>query len=1091
MVSFDWGGRPFTIERGKQRIKEQFVKYLKTQSGSSFVVDVQNARSSLMESDRRQFDDMIKEIISEIKVEQSLKEMIASQATGKQGIEDFIKPKGVGIKGAGNTRVTNQKNVEFLEGRKLSDIDKPRVLNNLKGTAFMNYRSLDNLEQFDAEDYLDAYPPEIDFELRLESKKMDMSKEPNPDAPEVFNYGNDQFKIEGYDVDNQRDLKSEHIESQIGRKPKYKAAKRKDKTSLPRIMLDLPIEIPDEMVEKLMKSVKVVGYRAKPIKTEGKITDFEITKKRKVFSNRFKLFSDMEDVEKRTDLMIGKGIYQIGSDYYALDSDWNSATFANLKDYDSAYDKVLDDFTELYNDTIQQRVIEPYITNNLKVVDFTVNGDIKVTLKEYKSLAEKFAQSQKRKYFTDKGKRATPLTQEQMNPSEIFSASIIESYPARISIKADKEIKSGNKKNKNEKGVSLKEKKYYTKVMKILDKKDFAKVAKGMKVKFSNGFTVTIRSKSPNTQTVRTVERMIMRHPREQPYDVTLIKTKEADFADLATLENVAYRNKDSGETISTGEYQRLSEEDRLKYVQLWNIITDEQNQITELKLENMPDEYTELVGYKLKDAPEDAVAFIEEGEVVTGKRLVAKKGTQKNADGDEEEISNKAIAAQILSDYRYRPNEATDASQDITPIEYSKLPNANNAQFFINVRAYKKKDVGYGGSKAFELPKKYVRDTTYTNKESGKEISASEFNSMLLDEKNNAQEIIGQYSKNAGETLSPVQYKKRKEADISANREGYKLFREVEDTAIAASGESRKEYFLSTKEYNDLPDSKKELYERAYEGKDQINPKEYKELSEKKAGEEKNYSGGIDTEQRYQQDYRPVDFYQIYRQFAIDNKLPVPPTSKKSFNQKDVEDGLKQYNELNDTNLKFDDIFELKEVKGKEKKFFTQDELEEYLRNPDEEAPTPRMIFVGISDMRGLGQQRFPEDEWEKVTKVKEFESEDAKEKFKRFVLKLKEEQALTFSTGTDVDITSPAKYSRAVAMGTGVVLGEDYLTALHTYYNINAGFANAQVQVTVTVKTVGEFSLPANIRKPNKPMKQAIERIQIAFTRVEDALR
>ena len=84
MVNFDWGGRPFTIDRGKGRVKTEFVSYLKQPTGSDFVVNVRNAREKLIESDKRQFDDMIKSIISEAKQEEDLKQMILSQGTGQK-----------------------------------------------------------------------------------------------------------------------------------------------------------------------------------------------------------------------------------------------------------------------------------------------------------------------------------------------------------------------------------------------------------------------------------------------------------------------------------------------------------------------------------------------------------------------------------------------------------------------------------------------------------------------------------------------------------------------------------------------------------------------------------------------------------------------------------------------------------------------------------------------------------------------------------------------------------------------------------------------------------------------------------------------
>ena len=214
-----------------------------------------------------------------------------------------------------------------------------------------------------------------------------------------------------------------------------------------------------------------------------------------------------------------------------------------------------------------------------------------------------------------------------------------------------------------------------------------------------------------------------------------------------------------------------FSGEDKLKYKQLWNIITSDvtSSNLIEIDYNEVGDEFKELTGFRLRDAPEEAYSFIEEGEEAVGKRLVAKKGNLKIDEGEDEEreIPIKNIARGILSDYRYRPNDAEDGKDDITPLEYSKLPNANKSQFFINTKAYRKKDIDYGGAKGFDLPKRYEKPTMYKNKETGEQIPAKEYNKMLLDEKDSAkvQEIKDSYTKEIGESLSREQYEKRKES--------------------------------------------------------------------------------------------------------------------------------------------------------------------------------------------------------------------------------------------------------------------------------------------------------------------------------------
>ena len=64
----------------------------------------------------------------------------------------------------------NEENEKFLEDKKLGDIDKPRIINKLKGTSFRDFKTLGDVDEFDADDFLDAYEPDIDFELRFEAK---------------------------------------------------------------------------------------------------------------------------------------------------------------------------------------------------------------------------------------------------------------------------------------------------------------------------------------------------------------------------------------------------------------------------------------------------------------------------------------------------------------------------------------------------------------------------------------------------------------------------------------------------------------------------------------------------------------------------------------------------------------------------------------------------------------------------------------------------------------------------------------------------------------------------------------------------------
>ena len=329
---------------------------------------------------------------------------------------------------------------------------------------------------------------------------------------------------------------------------------------------------------------------------------------------------------------------------------------------------------------------------------------------------------------------------------------------------------------------------------------------------------------------------------------------------------------------------------------------------------------------------------------------------------------------------------------------------------------------------------------------------------------------------------------KKERKADISANREGYKLFREVEDKAIVSTKKSKEDNFISTKEYNDLSDDKKKDYERAYQGKDQITPKEYLELASKTKGEEANYTGRIDTKQKYQQDYRPVDFYQVFRGVMSSQGIETPQ-KKESFNQKDVDKGIKEYNEINDTNYTFDDIFEIKEKKVKGKKFFNEEKHNEYMKVRESEGDKTDYVLPTL--VYSTGQpSNFPESEWEPIYKIREFKDDEEKEKFKKFILGLKE-KANYNRMPSAIDITSPDRFGKVQYQGTGVVLGDTYETALHTYYNMQEGFSNAKVQVTITLKKVGEFTLPASIRKPNKEMTQALDKLSIGITKVEDALR
>ena len=79
-------------------------------------------------------------------------------------------------------------------------------------------------------------------------------------------------------------------------------------------------------------------------------------------------------------------------------------------------------------------MIEPYIRNPLRVVDFKVEGDIKVSLKDFKGLTEKFRRGQEAKFKTPSGKpRPTPLKPEQM-AGEIYGADIVTSYDIDIVI---------------------------------------------------------------------------------------------------------------------------------------------------------------------------------------------------------------------------------------------------------------------------------------------------------------------------------------------------------------------------------------------------------------------------------------------------------------------------------------------------------------------------------------------------------------------------------------------------------------------------------------------------------------------------------
>ena len=154
-----------------------------------------------------------------------------------------------------NERVSNEDNISFLNGLKVSDLNDSSVLNRLRGFGALKFgQAFENLPDFDADEFLQAYS-EDDYGITVDLtfKEVipdDMDKYDSYESPIRYSYGNQNILFASpYTEEEIIEAKKEFLVDTTSQQPDFRPSKTKSYP--PRITMDMNIKIPDKVVNEL------------------------------------------------------------------------------------------------------------------------------------------------------------------------------------------------------------------------------------------------------------------------------------------------------------------------------------------------------------------------------------------------------------------------------------------------------------------------------------------------------------------------------------------------------------------------------------------------------------------------------------------------------------------------------------------------------------------------------------------------------------------------------------------------------------------------------------------------------------------------
>jgi sulfur carrier protein ThiS len=358
MVDFLWGNRRRSFPSFKSSIKEEMKEFLQEEN-IDFVSFFREAKANLIQESKpveplvQAFEEILEEILNE-----PIIPMIRGHDDGTKAIENFTTKK---IK---NKRIDIPANMDFLEEMKIKDVNDSSKLNRLRGFGALKFgQAIENLPDFDIDDYLESFTPDeygINATLTFTKVPKDDTKEIDPDR---FSYGNGNIVFKSpFSEDEIKKQKLDYLIEQTGQEPDFNPSN--SKTQLPRIVMDMAVEIPEETVKALSETLVVVVVPVKEKRNENdELVEFIEDGAAIELNHEEFIEMGISSLAERTEEMQEEKIYKLKDKGLVKHTDNKTLAAENTRI--SVPDKTLNEIEEKFIPLLEEvkELITPYLSN--------------------------------------------------------------------------------------------------------------------------------------------------------------------------------------------------------------------------------------------------------------------------------------------------------------------------------------------------------------------------------------------------------------------------------------------------------------------------------------------------------------------------------------------------------------------------------------------------------------------------------------------------------------------------------------------------------------------------------------------------------
>ena len=418
MVSLFWGNDNIELPASSSRIKSEMLEFIQEEN-VEFISYLQIAKETAEEKgqDVQAIISEFQKILDDIKND-SLMPLIRGHDDGEEAIKNFTTTK------IRNERMSNQDNISFLEGLKVSDLNDSSVLNRLRGFGGLKFgQAFENLPDFDADEFLQAYS-EDDYGITVDLtfKEVipdDMDKYDSYESPIRFSYGNQNILFASpYTEEEIIEAKKEFLVDTTSQQPDFRPSK--SKSYPPRITMDMDIKIPDKVVKELEANAKITVQPVKLITDKNNKSTGRFKDNGSAYEMQHKEFIELgvAGMKDRTNAMQDNRVYDLGTKGLVkiIKGNYEGAG-RSVSVPESTEKEIAKKFFPMLK-KVQEAVIEPMLNNPLKAYTYKGEVNFKTERTVNNSLTRKIA-------LLEEGKQWKSGTDEQGNPATIQTVEVM------------------------------------------------------------------------------------------------------------------------------------------------------------------------------------------------------------------------------------------------------------------------------------------------------------------------------------------------------------------------------------------------------------------------------------------------------------------------------------------------------------------------------------------------------------------------------------------------------------------------------------------------------------------------------------------